>query len=372
MRAIKTLISLAVIGLLPLAASPVGAADTPPQYPHIVDGKFVADYAVIPKRNDVVIVDARPTARKYDLGHLPGAISIPDRKFDELAKMLPEDKSTLLIFYCGGLKCPLSHKSAFKAEALGYTNAKVYAAGYPDWIEAGNLAEVSAAYVKKLIDTNAKVAIIDSRPKARKYDKGHVPTAISIPDRKFDDFANLLPDDKATPLIFYCGGYGCKLSPNSAAEAKALGYTKISVFQAGYPEWKAAYGPGETAADDSSAGATPKIVAGPASDTITVESFERIVREAPDSILMIDVRDPEEVAAGSFKTAVFMTVDEVEEKVDEIPVDKPVVFVCSTGTRSAEAYDIFKMAREDGTVYFLDAEVTHNADGTQTIVANAQ
>ena len=372
MRTIKTLISLAVIGLLPLAASPVAAADTP-QYPHIVDGKFVADHAVIPKRNDVVIVDARPTARKYDDGHLPGAISIPDRQFDENVAMLPEDKSTLLIFYCGGLECPLSHKSAFKAEALGYTNVKVYAAGYPDWVAAGNLAEVSAAYVKKLIDTNAGAVIIDSRPKARKYDKGHVPTAISIPDRKFDEFASLLPADKATPLIFYCGGYGCKLSPNSAAKAKALGYTDVKVFQAGYPAWVAAYGPGETAAEVAKADtATPKIVAGPASDTITVESFEHIVREAPDSILMIDVRDPEEVATGSFKTAVFMAVDEVEEKVDEIAVDKPIVFVCSTGTRSAEAYDIFKMAREDGQVYFLDAKVTHNADGTQTIVANAQ
>ena len=32
---------------------------------------------------------------------------------------LPKDKTTLLIFYCDGVECILSHKSAFRAEKLG-------------------------------------------------------------------------------------------------------------------------------------------------------------------------------------------------------------------------------------------------------------
>jgi len=59
-----------------------------------------------------------------------------------------------------------------------------------------------------------------------------------------------------------------------------------------------------------------------------------------------------------------MTVDEVEEKIAALPSDKPIIFVCSTGARSGEAYDIVKMAREDLEVYFLDANVTHAKDGT--------
>jgi len=61
--------------------------------------------------------------------------------------------------------------------------------------------------VKKFVDTNADVAIIDSRPKRPKYDKGHIPGAISIPDSKWDELKGDLPQDKSTPLIFYCGGY---------------------------------------------------------------------------------------------------------------------------------------------------------------------
>ena len=47
----------------------------------------------------------------------------------------PQDKNTLLIFYCEGLETQLSHKSAKKAEALGYTRVKVYAEGYPGWMK---------------------------------------------------------------------------------------------------------------------------------------------------------------------------------------------------------------------------------------------
>ena len=50
----------------------------------------------------MVIIDSRPTRPKYVKGHIPGAISIPDSKFDKMTADLPADKSTPLIFYCGG------------------------------------------------------------------------------------------------------------------------------------------------------------------------------------------------------------------------------------------------------------------------------
>ncbi|MDP7650747.1 MAG: rhodanese-like domain-containing protein [Rhodospirillales bacterium] len=336
-------------------------------YSKIVDTDTVMQYAVIPKRDDVVIVDSRP-AGKYDEGHVPAAIGIPDRKFDKMTDMLPADKSTPLVFYCGGLKCPLSHKSAFKAEKAGYTNIQVYAAGYPDWIAKGNLGSVSAAYVKKLLDKKADVVIIDARPE-RKFKEGHVPTAINIPDRKFAKMTGLLPEDKKTPLVFYCGGLKCPLSPKSAAKAVKLGYTKVKLFQAGYPAWKAAYDAPKPAAAVPQAGVVA-IDTGKETDTITVASFEKILKAAPESVLMLDVRDPSEYEGGHFKPAVNMTVDEVEEKVAELPTGKPIVFVCSTGTRSAEAFDIVKMERNDVEAYFLDANVDFAKDGSYTITPN--
>ncbi len=70
----------------------------------IVSMDFVKQHVKIPKTDNVMIIDSRPYEPKYVKGHIPTAVSIPHTKFDELKGNLPEDKNTLLIFYCGGLK----------------------------------------------------------------------------------------------------------------------------------------------------------------------------------------------------------------------------------------------------------------------------
>ena len=71
-------------------------------YHDIVDTAFVQQYAKMPKPEGVLIVDSRPYKPKYVNGHIPTAVSIPDSQFDKMTDKLPQDKNTLLIFYCGG------------------------------------------------------------------------------------------------------------------------------------------------------------------------------------------------------------------------------------------------------------------------------
>jgi 3-mercaptopyruvate sulfurtransferase SseA len=101
----------------------------------------------------------------------------------------------------------MSHNSAWKAEKLGYRYVKVFDEGFPGWMKVkGNYACVEAEYVATQIEANAAV-LIDSRAKKAKYDQGHVPSAISIPDSEFKKLSGRLPRDLKTPLIFYCEGY---------------------------------------------------------------------------------------------------------------------------------------------------------------------
>jgi len=51
------------------------------------------------------------------------------------------------------------------------------------------------------------VMVIDTRPKKPKFDKGHIPGAVSIPHKKFEEYKGLLPQDKNIPLVYYCEGY---------------------------------------------------------------------------------------------------------------------------------------------------------------------
>jgi len=368
---VRKLLVLAVAATFPLAATltplPDGvqfgvaaAAGAQPSlgwYKNVVDTDFVKEYAQIPPRKDVVIIDSRPAARRYDVGHIPSAINIPDTQFDKFKHLLPEDKSKLLIFYCGGLDCMLSHESARKAEALGYTNIKVYAKGEPEWTKQGMPLAVSTAYVKKLIDDKENVLLIDARPK-RVFDKGAIPGAINIPDTEFDKHVDKLPADKATPLIYYCGGLECVLSDKSAAKARALGYTSVKTYSEGYPAWEKAFADPQKAME---------IQPGKDKGTISAASFDKIFNEAPASALFVDVRDTREFAAATIKGAISIPINQLEKRVEELPKDKPVLFFCGTGGRAGEAYDTVKLLRPEVNAFFLDADVQFNPDGSYKI-----
>ncbi|UCV29781.1 rhodanese-like domain-containing protein [Ferribacterium limneticum] len=213
-------------------------------FEQLVDTDFVAQYAVLPKPDGVQIIDARATARRFAPGHIPTAMNLPEREFDKLVDRLPGDKGILLIFYCDGVECMLSHNAAFKAEERGYTNIKVYAAGYPGWIKSGHMGSVSIPFLKKQLDEGLPLTLIDSRPKERQYDKGHIPGAISLPDADFEKMRDRLPADKDRPLYFYCEGSASSLSFDSAEKAVKLGYKQVKLVSDGYPGWVKLYGPG--------------------------------------------------------------------------------------------------------------------------------
>jgi rhodanese-related sulfurtransferase len=231
---------------------------------------------------------------------------------------------------------------------------------------AGNYPSVSADWVKKQIDQKANMVLIDSRPKRKKYDKGHIPTAVSIPDSQFANMQDQLPADKSTPLVFYCGGLKCRLSHKSAAKAVDMGYTNVSVFAEGYPGWIAAYGEGEpSAVAFANSASASQLKAGKEEGSVDTDTFIKIVNNNPERIMLIDVRDADEYKAGSFKTAINIPVDQLEEKIKTLPADKPVVFVCGTGARSGESYYMVQDLRpEMKNVYYLEAELTFKKDGS--------
>ncbi len=130
-----TLQKLATIGIATILLITVGCAgkDVIPkkeqsfkQYDHIVDANFVSKHITMPMDKNVMIIDTRPQVTKYNKGHIPMATNLPHAKFTKMADLLPKDKDALLIYYGEDSKCPLSHKSAFSAKKLGYTNNLLY------------------------------------------------------------------------------------------------------------------------------------------------------------------------------------------------------------------------------------------------------
>ena len=103
-------------------------------------------------------------------------------------------------------------------------------------IEAVDLEYVKSK-VPDLINQTGKVFVIDARP-SRNYDEGHIPTAFSMFDAKFDqiypEFQKLnIPKD--TEIILGIGR-PCPMSLSDAKQLKEKGYTNFKAFVKG-PVW---------------------------------------------------------------------------------------------------------------------------------------
>ncbi len=137
----------------------------------------------------------------------------------------------------------------------------------------------------------------------------------------------------------------------------------MKVFAAGYPAWKKVAGAG------TATKAATQIKAGKEEGSIDIAAFERILKKNPQSIVLVDVRDPDEYKAGTMKTAVNIPTDNLEKEMKSLPSNKPVVFICNTGARSGEAYYMVKDLRpEIKDVFYVEAEITYKKDGSYKMV----
>lgn len=147
------------------------------------------------------------------------------------------------------------------------------------------------------------------------------------------------------------------LSDKSADKARKLGYTNVLTYPPGYPEWEKLHGAPTTGpvanSTTGTAIASVCLVPGKEKGSVTVASFEQVWKANPGSIMLVDVRDAKEVAAGMIKGAINIPMNELEKKIGTLPTDKPVVCVCGTGARAGEAFDTVKMLGGKVQAYFL-------------------
>jgi rhodanese-related sulfurtransferase len=95
--------------------------------------------------------------------------------------------------------------------------------------------------------------------------------------------------------------------------------------------------------------AMPTLMPGP----VTPEEGRALIRQKTD-MLLLDVRNPDEYAEQHYPGALNIPVNELEQRVSEVPAGKPVLVYCAKGLRAGRAYDIMKKRRPDVTeLYYL-------------------
>lgn len=88
------------------------------------------------------------------------------------------------------------------------------------------------------------VTLLDVRP-ADEFESGHLPGAVNVPLAELRRRLRALP--RRQEIVAYCRGPYCALSFEAVAELRTRGY-RVRRLETGYPQWRAAGLPVETAA----------------------------------------------------------------------------------------------------------------------------
>ena len=71
--------------------------------------------------------------------------------------------------------------------------------------------------------------------------------------------------------------------------------------------------------------------------TVLVEELHQRLQEPPPAPFILDVREPWEYAEGHVPGAQLVPLSELEERVGEVPRDRPILSICHSGQRSLAA-----------------------------------
>lgn len=226
--------------VLSLCVLPASAAQ--PRFKPI----HVADLAAALKSaKPPVVYDVNVESTREHVGVIPGARLLSSSSKYDVARELPADKKTPLVFYCANEMCTASHDAAEKALKAGYTDVSVMVDGIYGWKKAGQpraaLVSAPVPLAPKAVSALVKdegALIVDVREGEERHEV--VPGARWMPmsrvkdDKAWADFTAALPKDKT--IVFHCAAG--RRAKRAAEKLSAQGF-KTGYFESP-DQWKAA------------------------------------------------------------------------------------------------------------------------------------
>ena len=271
--------------------------------------------------DDFVLIDSRPAAA-YAAGHLPGAVSIPECSMKQNVNLLPEKKSRLLIFYCGGEFCSMSTHASAEAARVGYTNIKVLKEGVPGWTSAGYPIVATDDFVRK-----SSTVLIDLR--AGRYNAVEkIAGSVSIP---FAELGRRVKDISIkAPIVVYSSNIQESLAALSLL--KNGGFKRVAMVDGNFQGWKRR----KNATTSGNVVTTVNWQRKLGKNEVSPAAFTRAVNTA-DGVVLLDVRTSEETAAGKFRNAHLIPLNDLARRTAELPKNKTIYVYSATGARAEMA-----------------------------------
>ncbi|MBT9512137.1 MAG: rhodanese homology domain-containing protein [Acidovorax sp.] len=277
-------------------------------------------------RHEIALLDVREED-PYAQGHPLFAANLPASKIELEAFTRIPRRDTFIVVYDDGEG--LAEPAARTLQKLGYTQVSLLARGLQGWRDAGgelfidvnvpsksfgelveaerHTPSLAAEEVQALIDAQADVVVLD----ARRYDEYHtmnIPTGVSVPGAELVLRAQALAPNPATQIIVNCAGRTRSIIGTQSLVNAGIP-NPVAALRNGTIGWLLA---GQTLERGASRRFDPTVHAdhthAPAqarnvADRARVQRAQpsdlaRFVAEAQRTTYLLDVRTPEEFAAG--------------------------------------------------------------------------
>jgi rhodanese-related sulfurtransferase len=325
------------------------------------------------KNSKIILIDARPEKR-FEQGHIPTSINIPDTQVDKyIGQLATKSKDAEIVTYCQGPTCEKSSFLAIELKKRGFRNVKVYRGGTPEW-EQKNFLDIGTVEVAKLLNEN-KILLIDARP-FPKFKEETIIGAISIPDTKLNEMLGRLPKSYEEKIVIFCGGVECDKSFFEATKLYEMGYKKVAIYSQGLPGYKSAGLPTTISCtknissekDLNTTKMSGPIKLGADDGVVDTAAFKELIKNIPPNVNIVDVRAADVYAKGHIKGAINIPIRGIKpiDFANKLPSNGYIILTCATGTMSLDAYLILKddaKYKNIDKVFYLDAQVSCNKEG---------
>jgi rhodanese-related sulfurtransferase len=226
----------------------------------------------------------------------------------------------------------------------------VFHAGLPAWKKAGEAVVSNLAGLEGYNKTEASYILIDLRPK-KLVEQGHIPNAVALPDGGLDALKAQFPKFKGAAIILYNQDGNVASAADAYKKIQGWDYKQVSVLAGGFQAWEKA---GNKIAKGPAAGMITyvrKLVPG----EVELAVFKAQLDKPSTGAIVLDVRNASEAKDGALPSSVNVPLDELEQRLSDIPKDKTVLIHCGTGARAEMAYNVLKKAGFN--VKYLKAKV---------------
>jgi rhodanese-related sulfurtransferase len=308
------------------------------------------------------LFDARPV-KTFGKAHIPGA-KPAHPKDDNFLSLLPANKNTLLVFYCGGSTCPFTAAAVDLAGKAGYTNIKGYQTGLPGWVKSKLPVYTEAGWLEK--NLNKQTVLLDVRDTAASS-SSHIKGAVALPLANLQAMMQQFIKDQTVPelpgvsdmratIVVYADSHTSEEALLAYKELRDWGYSGVTILNGGFNSWQ------QAGLETAEGPAATKIVYEKKLAPGAIAPGEFVALEkSREGVLFIDVRTEKETANGALKDNRLIPLDKLEGLTGELPKDKEIIVYCANGIRAEMAYETLN--KQGFKVRFLNETITIDKQG---------